>query len=197
MNGWRSRHPCILHGELNMPLSKPIKLFLDSEFTGMHQQTTLISLALVSECGASFYAEFNDYDTTQIDSWIQYNVMDSLLFSNDCLIENGDKVSMKDNTEAITLELKKWLSKYDDVEIWSNRLAYDWVLFNNLFGNALNIPKNIYFIPFDLSTLFKMKGVDPNISKEEFSENIETTNKHNALYNAFILRKCHNKLMLM
>lgn len=36
------------------------QLFLDCEFTGLHQQSTLISLALVSG-GRSFYAEFNDY----------------------------------------------------------------------------------------------------------------------------------------
>ena len=30
------------------------KIFLDTEFTGLHQKTTLISLGLVSECGETF-----------------------------------------------------------------------------------------------------------------------------------------------
>jgi len=50
-------------------------LFLDTEFTGLHQQATLISLALVAEDGQAFYAEFTDYDASQCDDWIQKNVL--------------------------------------------------------------------------------------------------------------------------
>jgi hypothetical protein len=34
------------------------KIFFDTEFTGLHQGTTLISIGLISECGKTFYAEF-------------------------------------------------------------------------------------------------------------------------------------------
>lgn len=43
------------------------KLFFDTEFTGLHKNTTLISIGIVSECGCKFYAELTDYDKTQID----------------------------------------------------------------------------------------------------------------------------------
>ena len=43
-------------------MPKITKIFLDTEFTGLHKNTTLISLGLVSECGKTFYAEFTDYD---------------------------------------------------------------------------------------------------------------------------------------
>ena len=39
-----------------------MKVFFDTEFTGLHRNTTLISIGLVSEDGRTFYAEFNDYD---------------------------------------------------------------------------------------------------------------------------------------
>jgi len=40
------------------------KIFFDTEFTGLHQNTTLISIGLISECGKTFYAELTDYDKT-------------------------------------------------------------------------------------------------------------------------------------
>jgi len=35
------------------------KVFLDTEFTGLHQGTSLISLALVAESGEEFYGGKN------------------------------------------------------------------------------------------------------------------------------------------
>ena len=43
------------------------KIFFDMEFTGLHQKTTLISIGLIAEDGRTFYAEFNDYDKSQLD----------------------------------------------------------------------------------------------------------------------------------
>ena len=53
-------------------------IFLDTEFTGLHKNTTLISIGLKSECGKTFYAEFTDFDKSQVDGWIQRNVIDKL-----------------------------------------------------------------------------------------------------------------------
>jgi hypothetical protein len=47
------------------------KIFFDTEFTGLHQGTTLISLGAISECGKTFYAEFTDYAITQVDDWLK------------------------------------------------------------------------------------------------------------------------------
>lgn len=44
-----------------------MKVFFDTEFTGLHQKTTLISIGLISEDGKTFYAELTDYDQTQVD----------------------------------------------------------------------------------------------------------------------------------
>jgi len=50
---------------------KRTKIFFDTEFTGLRQRTTLISIGLVSERRKTFYAEIMDYDKSQVDSWIQ------------------------------------------------------------------------------------------------------------------------------
>jgi hypothetical protein len=39
---------------------KNTKLFLDTEFTGLHQNTTLISIGLIADTGDN--AELTDYD---------------------------------------------------------------------------------------------------------------------------------------
>lgn len=52
-----------------------MKVFFDTEFTGLHKNTTLISLGCVDENGRTFYAEFTDYDKSQVDDWINENVI--------------------------------------------------------------------------------------------------------------------------
>lgn len=175
-----------------------MKVFLDTEFTGLHQKTTLISIGLVAENGTTFYAEFTDYDRSQIDDWLQDNVLANLT--------NPDKMTMHLNqnieysiqlagtTSEIKDELEKWLVQFREVKIWSDCLSYDWVLFNEIFGHAFNIPKNVYYIPFDICTLFEAKGIDPDISREEFSGVTATDQKHNALYDAKVIKACYCRL---
>lgn len=172
-----------------------MKVFFDTEFTGLHQNTTLISIGLVTEKGDSFYAELTDYDQTQIDEWLQKNVIANLFIPDE---QEKQKINhFKGNSVYIKEKLTSWLSQYDSVEMWSDCLAYDWVLFNQIFGHAFNIPKNVYYIPFDICTLMKIKGVDPDISREEFVglNRYIGDKKHNALYDAMIIRDCYEKLM--
>jgi hypothetical protein len=93
------------------------------------------------------------------------------------------------------------LSQFENVEMWSDCLAYDWVLFNDIFGTAFDIPKNVYYIPFDICTLFKIKGIDPDINREDFAKDIlmkecfKVGQKHNALWDATVIKACYEKLM--
>ena len=165
-----------------------MKVFFDTEFTGLHQKTTLISIGLVSEDGQEFYAEFTDYDQSQVDEWIQTNVIDKLsILPRLVSFVSGDKAKVRHY-------LEKWLLQWPSIEIWSDCYAYDWVLFCELFGGAFGIPKNVYYIPFDLSTLFKLKGIDPDINREEYS-GMSGGNKHNALWDAKVIKACYDKAM--
>jgi len=40
-----------------------------------------------------------------------------------------------------------------------------------------------------------MKGIDTDISREEFSEMTENSEKHNALWDAKVIKKCFHKLL--
>ena len=163
-----------------------MKVFFDTEFTGLHAKTTLMSIGVVDENGRTFYAELDDYDKTQVDDWLENNVVANFTGEN--------TMNMKQLKSALT----EWLAVYDSVEIWSDCLAYDWVLFNSIFGTAFDIPKNVYYIPFDICTMMKLKGVDPDINREEyaFGDVPEVAEKHNALWDAQVIRACYENLRL-
>ncbi len=197
-----------------------MNLFFDFEFTGLHAGTTPISLGIVAENFGFFYAEFTDYDETQIErekdggEFIKTNVLDNLILEKQNLKENdfyeyykgNDLFAMKvrGNKSFIVEKLKKWLFSFNtQLEMWGDCLHYDWVLFLDLFGSAFDLPECVYYIPFDICTLFKVKNIDPDINREEFvKEYIKTykeaddfSNKHNSLHDADIIMYCYNKLI--
>lgn len=171
------------------------KLSFDQEFTGLHQKTTLISLGIVSDCGKTFYCELNDYDKSQCDEWINKNVIANLFLKEGDNDYSLNRYRILGNKEEIKEALTIWLSQFEEVEMWSDCLAYDWVLFCDIFGGAFNIPKNVYYIPLDLATGFKIKGVDPDINREEYSGLKDGVIKHNSLWDALVIQSCHDKLM--
>jgi hypothetical protein len=178
------------------------KIFLDTEFTGLHQHTTLISLALVAESGEEFYAECTDYDSLQLNDWLKENVLSKLWLTNNAEFgksENG--TYLKGDKVIIKEALQKWFSQFETVEIWADVLAYDWVLFCELFGGAFNIPSNIFYAPFDLATLFRDRnhikpelGFDGDVRRFGFV-NADESLQHNALEDARVEKLCFEKLM--
>lgn len=187
-----------------------MKIFFDAEFTGLHKNTTLISIGLISENGHTFYAEFNDYDRNQINNWLQQNVIQNLImqepkqdedeyyvksrFLPDVSLTEQFNIQMRGNKNEIKIELMKWIAQFNQqVMMWGDCLSYDWVLFNDLFGYALKLPSCFFYIPFDICTLFKIKGIDPDISREQFSG--MDAKKHNALEDAKVIKACYENLI--
>lgn len=206
-----------------------LKVYYDAEFTGLNQNSQLISIGLVTEYGNWFYAEFTDYDPN-VSGWIQDNVINNLILTdkdtgaivrltpyreticNIKLLDHSYNYDIRGTKEEVRDELKKWLktlSKFYrcQIQIYSDCYAYDWVLFNNLIcddGDALNIPDYIYYIPIDLSTALQLKGIDPDITREELLGERVITNmrrvypfnnmgekcKHNSLWDALICKLC-------
>lgn len=176
-------------------MKKKSILCFDMEFTGLHQNTTLISLGIVSDCGKTFYAEYTDYNEDQCDNWIKDNVIKNLYLKETEVDYSLDKCRIKGHSQDVRLMLEHWLEQFNEIEIWSDCLAYDWVLFCQIFGGAFCIPNKIFYIPFDLSTAFKMKGIDPDINREEYSGLKDGAIKHNALWDALVIQACYDKLM--
>ena len=181
-----------------------MKIFMDTEFTGLHQNSTLISIGLVSEYGDKFYGELNDYDENQVDEWLRENVIDNLLQENsESRYNDIHIVKCTGDNNAVRNKMNDWFEQImkshneNVIEVWGDCLAYDWVLFNQMYGHSCNTPHFIYYIPFDICTLFKLIGIDPDINREEFSKYNSNTNKHNALHDAEVIRSCFDRLVNM
>ena len=185
-----------------MPMPKPELIFYDSEFTGLHQFSTLISIGFSSESGHEFYAEFTDYDQSQCDGWIEDNVLAHTFW-----LRNGEAGPLFAQEDGLTLcfgdrayvteRLTQWLVQFPAVEIWADCLAWDWVLFCQLFGGALHIPRHIFYMPHDLATLFHACGLYADTPRAEFAglaQTDTTEHQHNALWDARVAKACHGKL---
>lgn len=182
---------------------KSTPIFLDTEFTGLHQNAKLISMALVSISGEIFYAEFNDYEIENLDTCVQEDVIKNLQFNHteSFIQKEKGKWQIKSDQDGVQKLLTEWLDQFELIEIWADVLAYDWVLFCELFGGALYLPDNIFFAPFDLSTLFKINGlINPqgkytgDFNRAAFVEKDDKF-QHNALNDAKISLECYKKLI--
>lgn len=182
------------------------KMFLDVEMTGLHQITTLISIALVCEDGNEFYAELTDYDKLQVDDFLRDHVLSKRILDDYNFAKDYDPdaktVYVKGDIELVKETLTHWLTKYEDdgIEIWGDVYAYDWVLFVSIFGNAFDVPKHVYYIPMDLATTLKLFGEDPDVSREIYAygedlAKINETKKHNALFDAQTSLEVYKKLL--
>lgn len=192
-----------------------MRLFFDTEFTGLHKNTTLISIGIVSEDGRKFYAELNDYDRSQVDDWIESNVINNLEFINDVdeeyfirskidddvSVEDKWNIQMRSNMEDLEMELRKWLSQFSQVQFVSDVCHYDFVLLIDIFGSAFGLPGHVsescHDINQDIADYLGIPDRDAfSINREDFVNNhgvekIENANKHNALYDAEIIKKCY------
>jgi len=173
-----------------------MRIFLDTEFTGLHQHTSLISIGLAADNGDIFYAERNDFDKAQLDDWVNDNVLPHLsgdLPAVATLIPSSEMVGCG-NASEVEKALRLWLERFGEknsVEIWADVMAWDWILFCELFGGAFHIPKQVHYIPRDLSTLLAVRGIDPDTTRETLGK---VTNaypplklaRHHALFDALL-----------
>lgn len=163
---------------------KRTKVFMDCEFTGLHQGTTLISIGMIAEDGRELYCELNDYDKTQIDDWLKDNVIANLHNTNPI------------NTEQLRKAIEGFIEPYDTVELISDVSCYDMVLFCELFGGSLNLPKKIvpvcYNICQDIAKFYNCSMAEAfDKSREDIVLGfypLPEGVKHNALYDAQVIK---------
>ena len=112
-----------------------MKIFFDTEFTGLYKSTTLISIGLISEDGRQFYAELTDYDLEQCDNWINENVLEHLITYHNDNFEKSNYIPnlYVGDKQNISMALKNWFKQFKSVELVSDVSHYDFVLFIDLF----------------------------------------------------------------
>lgn len=197
--------------------NQPTKLFFDCEFTGLYANADLISIGIVGPF-QSFYAEFTDFDITKEDSnneaWITSNVIPNLILQNKITfaVDGWEHINYLGNSKDYSINcigskgyvkyrLINWLNQFDKVEFYGDVLMYDWVLLCNLFGGAFNMPKNVLYIPIDISTLLRVNSIDIDTNREELAQKNATfqhfeIKKHNAFSDAIITKLIYETLVI-
>lgn len=176
-----------------------MKVFFDTEFTGLHKDTTLISIGLISESGKTFYAEFTDYDGSQVDEWIQEHVINNLKFNYQgkfFTVRDGN-MEVHHDKYHIHRQLAKWFEQFDTVELVSDVCHYDMVLLIDIFGHAFKLPNNVnpacHDINQDIARYFNLTERDAfDYSREEIVMGKIPGDKHNSLYDAKVIREIYH-----
>lgn len=170
-----------------------MKLYLDMEFTGLHQKTTPVSLAIVADNNAIFYGEFTDYDRAQIDQWLHDNVLENLVYAklphtgaerpfsktgyyaaNNAIDKepNHFDIYTSGSTKEVYEDLLMWLKQFKEELVFVTDVGHwDWVLFNQILGGSTSCVRevvNINYIPIEFSTLLIARGVNPDISRVDY-----------------------------
>ena len=184
-----------------------MKIFFDTEFTGLHKNTELISIGLIAENGYTFYGEITNYDKSQVDDWIQKNVINNLKHNGHHIIEETkESYEISMNFEEVSLTLNKWLKQFDTVEWVSDVCHYDMVLLIDLLtnhGSALDLPYGkinsaCHDINQDIAEAYHISEILAfDKSREEIlkESKIEITGeKHNSLYDAKVIKAIYDCL---
>lgn len=180
-----------------------MKIFFDTEFTGLQKDTDLISIGCISEDLKTFYGVLTDYDKTKINKWLQENVINNLDVG-----EGGKHITKITGTKSEVSEaFIEWLKSFnEDIEFVSDVCHYDYVLMIDLLSNgktAFDIPKfvcaNCYDINQDIAKYYNISLQEAfDKSREDIVENEfklkipNQTNKHNALYDAIVIKAIYN-----
>lgn len=174
-------------------------VFLDTEFTGEHAATTLVSIGIVGLDGRELYQAYNDYDEAQVTTWLRENVL-SLI--------NPDDTRPAPDAFA---DFKAFLDDYageDRLYVVSAGLAQDLVLFLELFKHGRegagqfhalhDLPDYLsHFAFIDLNTLFRTVGISPPADRETFAGwEKDGAKRHDALHDARVVRDCFLKLAM-
>ena len=182
-----------------------MNIYFDTEFTGLHKATTLISLGMIADNGETFYAEFNDFETSQCNDWIRENV----LANTYNLSTSIDKAAAWDagiadrqvygDKNEVKEALLDWFNTFDEITLVSDCCHYDMMLLIDLFGSAFDLPDNVcpacYDINQDIASAFTDNDMKAafNLNRERLVS-VETNNKHNALHDAIIIKVIYTML---
>jgi hypothetical protein len=167
-----------------------LKIFLDTEFTALTQHAQLISLALKAETGQEFYAEFTDVDLSELNDWLQENVVQHL-FLKESNREAISNMQILDDSIAVKQAIEIWLQQFgateNSIQFWGDCPAWDWILFCELWGGSFSRPKQVHYMCMDLATYLVGKGYAPDVERHNLVKNYsdaQNLQPHNALYDA-------------
>jgi len=155
-----------------------MRYFFDTEFLENGKTIDLISIGIVCEDGRELYLQNSGFNFHSADTWLKQNVLSKLTEFD---IESGRFTVEKYNTDIwkqkheIAHEVNQFITG-DDIELWGEYCAYDFVALCQLWGKAIDKPSNIPWLAKDIQQLIIDKAILPALPTNE--------NPHNALDDA-------------
>lgn len=139
-----------------------MKFFLDTEFIEDGKTIDLVSLALVAENGAELYRESCEFDPAKASEWVKDNVLSKL------------SAAVGYTKEVIKTDVLAFIEAHKGLEkpvFWGYYADYDWVVFCQLFGSMIQLPKGYPMYCRDIKQLCDSLGNPdlPTIGKNEHS----------------------------
>lgn len=153
-----------------------MRYFLDTEFieSGAHKPIELISIGIVSDDGREYYAVSSEFNESDANPWVRDNVLPQI----------GD--SVRKSLGEIAAEVYTFCGAGAKVEFWGYYSDYDWVVFCQMFGSMVNLPKGFPMYCRDIKQLCDEKG-NPKLPQQGKGE-------HNAVADARWNRIAHRFL---
>jgi hypothetical protein len=142
-----------------------MKFWMDTEFMEDGRTIELLSIGIVRVDGAEYYAVNAEADVSMANDWVKQNVLPHLDFT---------KAKARKNIRDEVLEFVTFAGKKP--EIWGYYADYDWVVFCQLFGRMVDLPKGLPMYCRDVKQLAVFVG-DPELPKQKSIE-------HHALHDA-------------
>lgn len=153
-----------------------MRYFIDTEFIEDGKTIDLISIGIVANDGRLYYAESTEVDWSKADPWIKNNVIPDL--------KAGGTLRDKKQIKEEILNFCDF-DKYGKPEFWAYYADYDWIVFCQLFGKMIDLPRGYPMYCRDLKQLIAMLG-NPKVPL--YYE------KHNALSDALWVRNTFESL---
>lgn len=124
-----------------------MKYFLDTEFLDDGKTIDLISIGIVAEDGRELYLESCEFNWLLATQWLLDNVKPNLT-----AIEPG-------KLNYIRFRILDFLANDNNIEFWGYYSSYDWVVFCQLFGRMIDLPKSLPMFCNDLKQELKRLGL--------------------------------------
>lgn len=177
------------------------KIYFDTEFTGLHNGTTLISIGVVlSDSNKKFYGQCTDYDKDQVNDWIKKNVISNLEDLPDGLSVKNNISRFSGPVNELGAELKRWLMQHSEPSgmFVSDVCQYDMVFLQDVLNNS-NLEFEVQAAPCchdinqDIATMYNITEAEAfDMSREEIAKEagmkLDEIKKHNALYDAEVIK---------
>ncbi|MBN9643081.1 polyadenylate-specific 3'-exoribonuclease AS [Corynebacterium mendelii] len=130
-----------------------MRFFYDTEFIEDGSVVELVSIGIVSETGAEYYACSTDFNPRSANSWVRDNVLNQLPGpASDCW---KPRSTIRDEVAAFLLEGH---SRSSRPELWAWVGCYDHVVYAQLFGDMGSMPQHLPRFTREIKQYWEMAG---------------------------------------